>query len=310
LITTPTVLVLGAGASHPYGFPTGERLKREICATFSHSSPDAPQFVRARYNETGERGFYDFRDAFLKSGQPSIDAFLQDRPNFLHVGKFAIAYCLIPYEDESKLYECDTRRGVDWYQHLRVKLAAPIEKFGENRLSIITFNYDRSIEHYLLTALQNSHGLTPELAAKMLEQIPIIHIHGQLGQHPYPQHGCREYSPRMRDHREFCEAAAKGITLLHEEKSGSLEQARKLLAEADRIAFLGFGYHQVNIDRIAIDTVRVGSKHIIGTTRGLFGKEVDDVKSRIQAAFGSLMCVPDYPDEDSLTLLRSTMFLG
>jgi hypothetical protein len=306
MITTPTVLVLGAGASHPYGFPTGERLKREICGTFS--GPDTPAALLL-CPQTGHHKFFEFREAFLRSGQPSIDAFLQYRPNFLEVGKLAIAYCLIPYENELHLYQmCDPDRGGDWYQYLSVKLDAPFEKFGENRLSIITFNYDRSLEHYLLNALQNSHAQRPEEYAKALAKIPIIHVHGQLGRHPYPQPGCRQYSPHLQDYRAASEAAA-GITLLHEETSGSLEQARQLLAAAERIGFLGFGYHSLNIERIAIDTAGVGSKSIVGTTRGLLGRERQDVQDRIAAAFGSAMTPLD-DGGDSLSLLRSTMFLG
>ncbi|WP_156096076.1 hypothetical protein [Methanobacterium sp. SMA-27] len=31
MIKTPTVFVLGAGASIPYGYPSGEKLREEIC---------------------------------------------------------------------------------------------------------------------------------------------------------------------------------------------------------------------------------------------------------------------------------------
>jgi hypothetical protein len=306
LITTPTVLVLGAGASHPYGFPTGEQLKREICAVFSRTAP-AAQVIRPPHSQTADGRFFEFREAFLKSGQPSIDAFLERRPNFLDVGKLAIAYCLIPYEEESKLYQvCNPARGEDWYQHLSVKLDTSFEKFGENRLSIITFNYDRSLEHYLLTALQNLHGRYLAESAKALAQIPIIHVYGQLGPHPYP-HG-RKYNPHLEpDPYHAVSEAASGIKLLHEETSSSLEQARKLLGAAERIAFLGFGYHPLNIYRIAIDTAIASKKWIVGTTRDLLGREVQDVQDRIRKAFGSPIL---NQGEDSLSLLRSTMFLG
>jgi len=38
VITTPTVLVLGAGASAPYGFPTALELKQKICNAFAKDS--------------------------------------------------------------------------------------------------------------------------------------------------------------------------------------------------------------------------------------------------------------------------------
>ena len=46
------------------------------------------------------------------------------------------------------------------YQYLSVKLNSSFEEFGENKLSIITFNYDCSLEHYLLNSLINSHEKT------------------------------------------------------------------------------------------------------------------------------------------------------
>jgi hypothetical protein len=71
----------------------------------------------------------------LKSGQPSVDAFLERRPEFLGVGKLAIAYCLIPFEDEAKLYcQPDSSRGANWYEYLSVKLNSSFEEFGENNM--------------------------------------------------------------------------------------------------------------------------------------------------------------------------------
>ena len=40
MIRTPTVLVLGAGASMEYGFPSGERLRQQIVEGLSTESQD------------------------------------------------------------------------------------------------------------------------------------------------------------------------------------------------------------------------------------------------------------------------------
>ena len=50
----------------------------------------------------------------------------------------------MPFETEEKLYHPDPQRGGDWYEYLSGKLNSSFEEFGENKLSIITFNYDRS----------------------------------------------------------------------------------------------------------------------------------------------------------------------
>jgi hypothetical protein len=152
VITTPTVLVLGAGASYPYGFPTAKGLKELICDAFASPTTRATLLLSdesddLKYSPPSAEEFFQFREAFLKSGQPSVDAFLEHRPNFLRVGKLAIAHCLIPFEDEAKLYRPDLSRGGNWYEYLSVKLSSSFEQFGDNKLSIITFNYDRSVEH-------------------------------------------------------------------------------------------------------------------------------------------------------------------
>jgi hypothetical protein len=135
VITTPTVLILGAGASCPYSFPTAKELKILICEAFSHPTAKACQFLGANTDHSPDK-FFEFRDAFSKSGQSSVDAFLEHRPDFLDVGKLAIAYCLIPFEDEARLYRPDETRGSDWYGYLSEKLNAIFEEFGNNKLSI------------------------------------------------------------------------------------------------------------------------------------------------------------------------------
>ena len=189
MITTPTVLVLGAGASYPYGFPTAKELKELICETFSSPDDIASQLLGGSESKYSPKKFSEFREAFLRS-PASIDAFLLRRPEFLDVGNLAIAYCLIPFEDEAKLYQPDRDlRGGNWYEYLAGKLDSSFEEFGNNKLAIITFNYDRSLEHYLLNSLNNLHGKKRDECANALEQLPIFHVYGQFGETPYPDRG-------------------------------------------------------------------------------------------------------------------------
>lgn len=301
MITIPTLLVLGAGASYPYGFPTADELKNLICVTFSRPR-EAPDEILAPK-------FFEFREAFLRSGQSSVDAFLERRPGFLDVGKLAIAYCLIPYENESNLYFSSKGdppfRGGNWYQYLSGKLLdTPFERFGENKLSIITFNYDRSLEHYLFNALQNSYGKPFGKCAEMLGRIPIIHVYGQLGKQPYPKSECRPYRP---DRSPFAAVvqAAEGITLVHKLKR-KLDEAHALLAVAERICFLGFSYHELNLSRLAIDTRNIESKVIFGTAFGMIGEELSDIKTRVHQALGSQITLSN---ADNLQVLRENLVL-
>ncbi|MGH7216991.1 MAG: hypothetical protein ACREIG_07135, partial [Nitrospiraceae bacterium] len=52
--------------------------------------------------------------------------------------------------------------------------------FHENKLSLITFNYDRSLEFYLHRAIKRLWDLDDNEAAEVLKAVPIIHIHGKI----------------------------------------------------------------------------------------------------------------------------------
>lgn len=305
MIRTPTVLVLGAGASAPYGFPSAPELKTVICDAFQENSTACHYLSQNAGIHLNE--FFRFREELRKSGQVSVDAFLERRPEWISIGKLAIAYCLMPYEDEEKLFACDLRRGGNWYEYLFGKLSAPFKNFGKNELAIITFNYDRSLEHYLLTTLQNAYGKDRSECVELMAQIPIVHVYGQLSITPYPdrERSSNSYLPR-RDPFTAVEGAAAGIKILHEANS-PLDAAHQLLSKAQRICFLGFNYHPVNVSRLEIDSRNAGSKAIFGTARGLIGKELEDAANRVHDALGSRMTLSP---ADNLQTLREHLVLG
>jgi hypothetical protein len=138
--------------------------------------------------------------------------------------------------------------------------------------SQLSFNYDRSLEHFLLNSLHYSHGKAFDKCAETLAKIPIIHVYGQLGtvKYSYPLERYNQYRPD-RD-RLINVGAARGITLLHEDESGEAEKAREVLKTAERVCFLGFSYHPLNVDRLNLGAARFDLRTtVIGTARGLLG---------------------------------------
>jgi hypothetical protein len=217
----------------------------------------------------------------------------------------------MPFEREEKLYHLDDpRRGGDWYEYLSVKLNSSLEEFGENRLSIITFNYDRSLEHYLLNSLMNLHGKTRGECASTLEQIPIVHAYGQLGEQPYTREASQQYRPDRVEYFIYVKTAAAGIKLYHEEAKAASTRARELLSRAKRICFLGFGYNPFNVARLNIGGSLDLSTTVIGTTRGLIGMEIQDAKNRLAEALGGDIYLKAEDSADNLDILREHMFLG
>lgn len=97
-----TTLVLGAGASIPYGFPSGRDLLLEV---YDKLLDKNSSFFRLIYDSSVNdiKIIEEFRDSLLKSYQPSIDAFIEKRSEFLDIGKSSIISSLLPYETENKI---------------------------------------------------------------------------------------------------------------------------------------------------------------------------------------------------------------
>jgi len=306
MITTPTVLVLGAGASCPYGFPTAKQLKNRICEVFA-SRTTAIRLLGDTVAPAEK--FLEFREAFWKSGTASVDAFLEGRPEFLDVGKFAIAYCLIPLESETNLFTPPGDSG-DWYGYLLERLNPSFDEFEHNKLSIVTFNYDRSLEHYLFTSLLNWHGKSVDDCIEKFAKLPIIHVYGQLGKIPYPQRGCRQYLPLGEDVEKEPGAvvgASQGITLLHEKES-ELREVHNLLTAAERVCFLGFSYNPLNLARLQLKGDTVIKREVFGTARHFEKSEIGQTERHLSSTLLCGRVILD--DADNLTVLRRHSILG
>jgi len=172
---------------------------------------------------------------------------------------------------------------------------APFEEFGNNQLRIITFNYDRSLDHYLYTCLKNKYpDKKDDEYSKLI--CPIVHIHGKLGpltwQEPFTFMWEDDSTPslyvpydlmnkteikemeffNLAEKKKYAfEVAIKNITVIHEsdEETPELITAREWLSDSERIIFLGFGFHQTNLSRLKINTLTPRQKEISGTIWGL-----------------------------------------
>jgi hypothetical protein len=267
MITKETVLILGAGASMPYGFPSGQGLVDLIC--------EVPPDIRKVLEEIAKeiRIVTHFIEDLKRAEPDSIDDFLEHRPEFQEVGKAAIALTLLPLEREhnliakwrnDRLGKRKPELGGHWYKYLSSLLRSSFEDFGKNKLSIITFNYERSLEHYLLTTLQSFHKKSDEECAEKLNGIKIIHIYGQLGflSWQIPNGEKIEFGAwgktDEREKRIITSYAMRSIKTMSEgfeEKDPDITYARQLMAKAKSIFFLGFGFHPRNLEILGIKSL-------------------------------------------------------
>jgi len=288
MIETRTVFILGAGASHPYGYPTSNELIDWIRISFIDSSEQQLLSTPMMIDHWPEA--HQFIDVLTRSRTPSIDLFLSRNPEFATMGKIAVACAILTAEMGSTFREAMSRDKAkfDWYTVLLTRLTEDLTKktdydrLADNRVSFITFNYDRSLEHFLSESLIHSfHGTSPEGIRRILQAIPIIHVYGQVA---------------PLDWQEFCDAETgiphgtnvnqvsvpdliDNLHVMYEERRDpDLERSRTLLSEADRIFFLGFGYAKENLEILGLpDALRPG-QYVYGTAMGLTQKEIERIE--------------------------------
>ena len=272
MIDEPTVLVLGAGASQPYGFPTGRELLKQVCNLDIAKMPEA---VRPDAHEMKQ-----FQTELQSSARNSVDAFLEHRDEYEDLGKKAMAHCLLSSESRAQLHNLDDDSWASWYRYLFGSMDTKFERFHENKVRVVTFNYDRSLEQFLCTSLCNAYGKSKHEAAQQLEQIEIVHVHGQLGQLPWRSGSDVDVVDFGKPEPKEIMTAVKSIKIVSEgiDDTPEFEAAHRLMRWAKRIYFLGFGYAPVNLVRLgfkAKDKEPYGDDKIIGgTALGLTDVEI------------------------------------
>ncbi len=255
MIEQETALILGAGASMPFGFPTGRELLDKVCGYLHFGDKMARRATAVEQLKFSTLEINEFRTALLRSGQNSVDAFLEHNKEFEEIGKASIAEVLLTYEKTEQLFE--RKRTENWYQLLFSAMFTNclFEKFGDNKLTIITYNYDRSLEHFLFTALKNSyHSKSDDDCIAQISKLKIYHLHGTLGKLPWQtkdENLVVSYDLGKISAKQV-QIASQSIKIIHESEKieSSYEQAHICLQTVKRVYFLGFGYHPTNLIRL------------------------------------------------------------
>jgi hypothetical protein len=282
MVELETVLILGAGASTDFGLPTAGQLVKNIPSLIGTDGIFHELFpiCCGHRSNSAVLAALKFEDALKDANPFSVDAWLEDNLTFMEVGKIAIAIALLRHEQQSNLMPTE-----NWYQILFDRLRAPFEKFQENKISIITFNYDRSLEEYLFRTFRNRHIEKSEGdCKKKLNQLQILHVYGNLGrlewQFDDPQRPLPQVSYGAKPDENAVLLAADSINIIPEqspELPREFQKAQKLIANAKALYFLGFGYHDTNMQRLGIEILCTPSK-VMGTASGLSYQRVREVE--------------------------------
>jgi hypothetical protein len=185
--------------------------------------------------------------------------------------KLAIVRSILSAEKKSKLF-LDPQSGNrspnfkrlhdTWYSSFMQLLTEGCRANQlEERLSLIAmiiFNYDRCIEHFLYHSLQTFYGISEKEAARLLGCIQIYHPYGTVGLLPWQSGDTVEFG--------YEPGASKLLSLAPQIKtftegtdptSSEVASIRQKVMEAPIILFLGFGFHNINLDLIRPPTLEV-----------------------------------------------------
>jgi hypothetical protein len=269
IYSEPTTLVLGAGASAPYGFPLGPDLKTQILGLPDNRVKD---FLKDHANATAL--IPGFKEALRFGDYGTIDYFLERKKRYRDLGAYYIVTVLAGREHGSALFP-----QRDLYADIFHMLGVESDSAAIPPLSVVTLNYDRSLEYFLACNVQyNCADEREEIAAKKAATLPIVHAHGSLGDlltAPYGQ---------LAKDANSIQAAAKRIMIISDslEDSEDFRRAQEVLVHAKNIVFLGFGYHERTLSAL-LSRCDMSGKRVFGTAMHL----ADDRKNQTMLFFHS-----------------------
>jgi hypothetical protein len=259
----------------PYGFPSGATLVDEIIESLTNVDAEVERLFEPDFDRPHR---WAFAQALMGSQRTSIDTFLEGNKGFTEIGKLAISYCLFGYERREAVLRCTHLQ--QWYKYFfnTFLLKSSPENFAENKLLVITFNYDRSFEFALVNAIKDSYGMSEQDAQQtMASGLRMLHLHGDLGALFESDGGPgeqRDFTPALTP--ESVGIAQRRIRVVHDDSPvtlASYNAANEALQKYEIACFLGFSYNEVSLQRLRPGLVeaRHGDKPTIlwGTTFGL-----------------------------------------
>jgi hypothetical protein len=295
MIKENTLFILGAGASKPYGYPTGKELRAYICKKL----PGIFSAIIGKDRELGNpdrvilnKDMKKFAEIFKKSSIQSVDQFLALNPSFSDIGRMAIATAILGYENRPRFNMEVEDSFQDWYSFLYKRMTEGFsskeswKEFKKNNISFVTFNYDRSLEHFTYTSFIHSFWEIKDaiLLHNYTEYIPFpfVHVYGQIDNPVWK--GGSKYAEGYDDYQRI-DTLKDNIRIIGDRVKGLKEDIAALFNKATRIFFLGFGYAPENMEVLGLPKSIQDGQEIYGTAKGYTKKEIEDLRTVLQKGF-------------------------
>jgi hypothetical protein len=152
-----------------------------------------------------------------------------------------------------------------------------------DQVAFIDFNYDRCLEYFLVHAIRRAYGLYEDHAQKICGRLRVIHPYGSVGKLPTMSTNGVPFGLASQNHL----APARGIKTYTEQISDTAELSaiREEIATAQNIIFLGFAYHDQNMQML-LPPQPQPTTLIFGTAYKMSQADMSVVARQLTSMFG------------------------
>lgn len=120
-------------------------------------------------------------------------------------------------------------------------------------MTLIIFNYDRCVEHFLFHALRNYYRIDDQAAASLVSHLKIFHPYGKVGPLEWmDRNNSIKFGASIQADQLLASAhTIKTFTEGKDPTSSEILQIRNCMNEVDRLIFAGFAFHKLNMQLIS-----------------------------------------------------------
>jgi hypothetical protein len=314
-----TVFVIGAGANTEIGMPTSDELKMKISRildlTPKNGNPTNSLIYQAIYESCRDDDFINSDTVEelvntainVSSAMPlsiSIDNYIEAQKGEQKIalcGKLAIVNAVLKAERDSSLFKAFYKHQIhqqlndSWYPLIFQKITegCNIDELTSrlDDMSFIIFNYDRCFEYFMYNSLMVYYNIDHDKAKDIILGLHINHPYGTVGElWDYRDKLAFGIGPNPSD-LYFLSMGIKTFTESVDQEKDSSNRIQYLIQRANRIIFLGFAYHEQNMNLLfnhhgalyVADGVPISDNVICyGTGHGIFEKDLKHLCNTIQ----------------------------
>jgi hypothetical protein len=315
MFSQPIVFVIGAGASAELGLPTGAAMKAAIAGALNFNKQPNAMLI-------GDRAFYDMisnrfggeaakyhaaaTELAVRIGEfDSIDEALHwfsAKEEVVRLGKAAIVREILRAEHASKVFNPtnpkmisgDVNYADTWLPHFLTMAMGSLtrEQATEpfKNVTVINFNYDRTVEHFLFSRLQTNFGLSEDDARGAVASLDMIRPYGLVGPLPWQDASGVPFGAEItiqRDHEQLFQFASNVRTYTEQNLAEPLKlKIHRAMEVARLVVFLGFGFHQQNMALLRVGTA-ADWRRALATVVSIQSENYETMKIRIGSIIGA-----------------------